>query len=247
MNANAFFFRYRMVINTAVILLGFWSPWIDRLGIGRRNSLLEWLALGLSRTGLVSFAVATPVVIGVAALLAALGAFLRVWGTAWLGPATVLHGEMQAGAVLADGPYRHVRNPLYLGFWCMAAAIAFLMPPTGALLAMALLTVFQLSLIFGEEVFLTTQLGEHYRAYLRSVPRLLPRLRNALPPTGRKPHWLRAIIAEPIPIGVFLALAVFSWSYNNQLMIRIILVSLGVSLVVRAFLPGLRRSSGSPE
>jgi len=44
-----------------VVVLGFWSPWIDLWGFGNRISLLEWLALELSRTGLVQFTLATPV------------------------------------------------------------------------------------------------------------------------------------------------------------------------------------------
>jgi hypothetical protein len=53
-------------------------------------------------------------------------------------------------------------------------------------------------------------------------------------PTGRKPHWLHALLAEINPIGIFLILAAMSWSYDNRLMIRAIIVSFGISLVVRA-------------
>ena len=60
MGASAIEFRLRMVINAAIIILGFWAPWIDAWHIGRRMSLLEWLALELSRLGLTSFANATP-------------------------------------------------------------------------------------------------------------------------------------------------------------------------------------------
>ena len=154
---------------------------------------------------------------------------------------------MQAGKVLADGPYRYVRNPLYVGLWCMIVALAFIMPPTGALFTLVVLTVFLLRLILGEEAFLTARLGEPYQAYLHAVPRLIPRLRAAPPSSGRKPHWLRGIIAELIPIGVFIALAVFSWSYNNRLMIQTILVSCGVSLEMRAFTPPISKAPGSTE
>jgi hypothetical protein len=68
-----------------------------------------------------------------------------------------------------------------------------------------------------------------------------------MPPTNQQPRWLRAVIAEINPIGVFLTLAVFSWTYNNELMIRAILVSFGVSLVVRALVPSIRQEAGSPE
>jgi protein-S-isoprenylcysteine O-methyltransferase Ste14 len=154
---------------------------------------------------------------------------------------------MQAGEVMADGPYRHVRNPLYLGLWCVFAALGFLMPPSGALVTMALLTVFLSRLIIGEEAFLTAQLGQPYRNYLSAVPRLIPRLRTNLSRTGRKPQWLRGVLAEITPIGVFIALAFVSWSYNWMLMARVIIVSFGISVVVRALMPRISKGSGLPE
>jgi protein-S-isoprenylcysteine O-methyltransferase Ste14 len=239
MGATKIEFRLRMVIMILITALGFWAPWIEIWGFGNRFPLWAWLALEVSRLGLISSAVAAPLMIAVAALLAAKGAVLRVWGAACLGYDTVHHEQMQAGAVMADGPYRYMRNPLYLGGWYMMAALSFLMPPTGALVMMTLQTVFYLRLILGEEAFLASQLGEPYRQYLRTVPRLFPRLRTILSrtapqPTGRKPQWLHALITEINPIGIFVALAFFSWSYNNWLMIKVIIVSFGISMVVRA-------------
>ena len=190
MRASAIEFRLRVVIIVIAICLGFWSPWVEawgpRIEFAGRVSLLEWLALELSRLGLVSFTVATPVVIVAGALVAAIAAALRIWGTAYLGPGTVNNAQMKAGTVMASGPYRYVRNPLYLGSFGMIAAICFLMPPTGAVFVLMI-------------------------------------------------------------VGVFLTLAVFSWTYNNELMIRAILVSFGVSLVVRALVPSIRQEAGSPE
>lgn len=184
MRASAIEFRFRVAIFVAIITLGFWSPWIELWNVGRRISLLEWSALELARLGLVSFAAATPIVIVLAAIVAAIAVVLRIWGTAYLGPAVVHNAQMRAGAVMADGPYRYVRNPLYLGLWCMIAAMSFIMPATGAVFTMVLATVFLLRLIRGEEAFLTAQLGEPYAAYLRAAPRLLPRFRTTLPPSG---------------------------------------------------------------
>jgi protein-S-isoprenylcysteine O-methyltransferase Ste14 len=236
MKASNIEFRLRMVIMVAIIVLGFWSPWIETLGIGRRISLLEWLPLELSRLGLLSFTVASSVVILLGALVAAIGMVLRVWGTAYLGYSTVHHGQMQAALIMADGPFRYVRNPLYLGGWFMMVATSLLMPPTGALFTVVLFTVFLLRLILGEEAFLTGQLGEPYRKYLRAVPRLVPPLRASLPPAGNKPHWLIAVLSELNPIGVFITLAFLSWSYDHELMLKAILISFGISLVVRAIM-----------
>jgi protein-S-isoprenylcysteine O-methyltransferase Ste14 len=238
MGATKIEFRLRMLILVAIVFLGFYAPWIEVWGLGTRIPLMEWLALKLARMGLLPFSVAAPVVIVLASLIAAKGAVLRVWGAAYLGYGTVHHKRMQAGAVMADGPYRYIRNPLYVGGWCMFAAMAFLMPPSGALVSMTLITVFLLRLILGEEAFLSGQLGEPYREYLHAVPRLFPRFHAGLPPAGQKPQWLIAGLSEINPIGVFLTFAVLSWSYNYWLVIQGILVSLGASLVVRAFMMG---------
>lgn len=247
MNASAFFFRFRMPVNVAIIILGYWAPWIQFWGIGSRTSLLEWLALELSRLGLLSFAAATPVVIIAGALAAALGAFLRIWASAWLGHGVVINAQMQSVALMADGPYRYLRNPLYVGIMFVFAALSLLMPASGALVAIVLEFALQLVLIHGEEAFLSTKFGEPYRAYLRAVPRLFPRLRTTLEHSGNKPHWLQAALSELTPIGVFVTIAFLSWTYDVRLMGRAVLISFGISLVVRALMPGLKPASAQPE
>jgi protein-S-isoprenylcysteine O-methyltransferase Ste14 len=234
MKATAIEFRLRMWIMVAVIVLGYWAPWIEAWGVGQRMSTLAWLPMELSRLGVASFATASAMVIVLGALVAAVGMILRIWGSAYLGYDTVHHEKMQAGGMMADGPYRYVRNPLYLGSWCMMAAMALLMPPTGALFAMVLLTIFLLRLILGEEAFLSGKLGEPYREYLRTTPRLIPRLRGALPAAGDKPQWMTAALGELNAVGIFITLAVLSWSYDHMLMMKGVLISFGASLVVRA-------------
>ena len=247
MRATAFEFRFRMIFVLTIAALGFWAPWIQFWGFGARISLLEWLSLQLSRTGLASFTVAVPLVIVLATLIAALGAVLRVCGTAYLGSEIVKHGDMQAGPVMADGPYRYVRNPLYLGLWFVFMATSFLMPATGAALSLVLLSIFLIRLALGEEAFLRPKLGEPYSAYLRAVPRLIPRLRTTLPPAGNKPRWGQALVYELYPIAVFVILACLSWSYNNRIMEQALLVAFGAALIGRALLPGLKPAANSPQ
>lgn len=243
MRATAVEFRLRMIINAAIIVLGFWAPWIETWGIGRRMTLLEWLGLELGRTGWIRFTIAVPIVIAVAAAIAALGAALRVSGTAYLGTSTVTSMDMKAEGVVADGPYRCMRNPLYLGLWFMVLAMAFIMPVTGAVFAMVLISVFLMRLILGEEAFLSAKIGEPYRIYARAVPRILPRLGTNLPRAAASPQWLRALLTELTPIGVFVSLAFLSWNYDVRLMGRAILIFFGASLIVRAFMPAGAGSS----
>jgi protein-S-isoprenylcysteine O-methyltransferase Ste14 len=247
------FFRFRMVMMATIVVIGFWAPWVRFAGIGSSITLLEWLALEISRAGLLSFTVATPVVIVCGAIIAALGAWLRIWGSAWLGFGTVIDGQMQGGAITADGPYRYVRNPLYLGMILWVAALTLLMPASGALFTLIAVPLVILGLIRGEEKFLSSQAGSAYQSYLRAVPRLFPRLRSAVAPSNNQPRWVPAILSEILPIGVFITIAAFSWTYNNRLMIRCVLIAFGLSLVLRALMPrsvdpsGLSPDASSPQ
>jgi protein-S-isoprenylcysteine O-methyltransferase Ste14 len=245
MKASAIEFRLRMVIMVIIVAIGFWSPWIA----GSREAripLLEWLPLELSRLGLLSFAEAVPMVIVLGAVAALVGAIFRVWGAAWLGPGTVFNPDMLAGGVMVDGPYRYMRNPLYVGLWFMLAGLAMLMPPTGALFVLVVTPLFLIRLILGEEAFLEGKLGEPYREFLRSVPRVIPRLHASLPRTGSKPRWGIALLSELNPIVVFVALSALSWRFDYGLMLRGILVGFGISLVARGFVVGLKREP-SPQ
>ena len=240
MKASAWEFRFRLWLSVAMIALGFWAPWIEWLHLGTRTTTWLWLGFELSRLGIPSVT-GIEIVTALAIGLALLAAVLRVWGTAYLGAGTVTGPEMTAraetGGVMADGPFRYVRNPLYLGSLLMNAAIAILMPPSGTAVSLVLITAFVMRLILGEEAFLTARLGEPYQAYRKAVPRLIPSLRSRVPASGQQPHWTRALLTEITPLGVLVSFSVLSWQYNASLLMRAILIGFGVSLVMRALIP----------
>jgi hypothetical protein len=144
---------------------------------------------------------------------------------------------MLAGSVMAAGPYRYVRNPLYLGSWFLGLSIAILMPPSGALVFVVVLGLFYFRLILGEEDFLTGQIGGAYVEYRRQVPRLVPSLLPRIAASKARPQWLMSLIAEFLPVSYPLCLAVLAWRYEPLLLIRCLVICFGLSLVMRAFLP----------
>ena len=233
MRATAFEFRLRVWLMVAMIVIGFWSPWIQWLHLGARGTAWLWLSFELGKLGMIP-GVAIEVVTTGIVLLTAVAAWLRLWGTAYLGAFTVGHAEMQAGRVMADGPYRRVRNPLYLGSFFSVAAMAALMPASGAAFTLVVLTLFLLRLILGEESFLTAKLGASYEAYKKAVPRLIPSLWPRVPAAGVRADWGRAMLHEVMPLGMLVSFAVLSWEYNSQLLTRAVLVCFGLSLVVKA-------------
>ncbi|HEY6766380.1 MAG TPA: hypothetical protein VI386_16605, partial [Candidatus Sulfotelmatobacter sp.] len=100
-------------------------------------------------------------------------------------------------------------------------------------------SVFVLLLIRAEERFLSTKQGDVYQQYRQNVPRLWPRLwtRTAgsqAAPSAARPRWVQALWAETYPVAITLCFAALAWRYNARILVRCVLISYGVSLVVRA-------------
>ena len=235
MKATRFVFRFRLWIGFAIYALGFWAPWL-RYGPGATRVSTIWLELagGLAGTHAVTLQAATVMVTSLAIFLAAVGAAFRVWGTAYLGAGIVTSGTMHAQGVMAAGPYRHLRNPLYFGSFVFSLAVAILMPPAGAIFFIVATFLQMLRLILGEEAYLEAEQGEPYLAYKPRVPRLFPSVVARVPDSPAKPHWLQAIVAEIFTVGMTVCFAVLAWRYNAQLLTQALIVCFGVSLVVRA-------------
>lgn len=242
--ATAFEYRFRFLIHGLIYLLGFTAPWVYLPFVAQHfaltsDSTLLVLPLSMARVGwLPPFSRTTGnVMIVVALLFTGLGAWLRIWGSAYVGSSVVASRSMHGEAMLADGPYRHTRNPLYLGTLLHTLGIALLMPPSGAIFAVVLLWIFQIRLARAEEPFLLARFGAPYADYAKRVPRFLPMIAAQVPSAGAKPHWLQAVVGELYFVGAFVVLAAFGWDFNSTPLRQGILISLGVWLVARAFLP----------
>jgi protein-S-isoprenylcysteine O-methyltransferase Ste14 len=216
MKASPLEFRFRFLIHAIIYFLGFTAPWNYSLHL---DSIRTWqfLAAWLARNGWLTFSAATIAVLVLGILFAFTAAFLRTWASAYLGTSIVQAPDMHGKEVVAAGPYRYLRNPLYLGIFIHTLALALLMPPTGAIFSILAIGFFQLRLIAGEESFLTTKLGESYVAYCAKVPRLVPALTPRVPASTIQPKWPIAFLGE-----------IYMWG---------VVISLGISLIVRAFLP----------
>ena len=236
MKVAALVFRFRVLIFVLLYLLGFFPPW--EWGLRNRSNGTLWLASStlFARSGWISLAAATVVVTAVALACLAMGTILRVWGTAYLGHGVMRDTAMQGDRFVAAGPYRYVRNPLYLGAWLLAGGASILMPPGGAGFFLIAFSLFVLFLISSEERFLSIKLGDAYEQYRRRVPRLLPRMaeRSRSPAAGR-PEWVQAALAETYPIAFTVCFAIFAWRYNARVLIQCLLICYGLSLVMRAF------------
>lgn len=249
MKATAFEFRFRFLIHFVVIVLGFTAPWdrwlhIDSAGPNAHvwGTLSAWLAM--VKPGAIGIGAAFNLLLAVGIACAVAAAVLRTWGSAYLGANVVKAHNFQGGRVVADGPYRYVRNPLYLGTMVHVLALALLMPPSGAIFCIVVMGLFEVRLILGEETFLSDSLGERYLAYCARVPRLFPALRARVPASGAPAAWGAALLGETYMWGVAIAFIAVGYRYNAFLITQGVIISLGVSLVARALIPRSAEQDG---
>lgn len=153
---------------------------------------------------------AVMLLIAAGAALSLLAAALRTWATGYLRPEVMVDGEVHSSRLVADGPYRWVRNPLYLGNMVMAVGFAMMASRVGALVLIVGHGVFLLRLIGREERELMAGQGESYAVYVKAVPRLLPALTPRVP-AARHPFSLGAgLLGEAFFWGLALTETVFA-------------------------------------
>jgi protein-S-isoprenylcysteine O-methyltransferase Ste14 len=237
LKATAAEFRLRFLICIAIYVLGFTAPWNHLLHLDAGRTAWLSLAAWPAHNQWFTFTATTVTLLAISILCALAAALLRTWASACLGPTVVQAHTMQGDTVVASGPFRYLRNPLYLGTFIHTFALALLMPPTGAIFCILAIGLFQLRLIAAEEAFLTAKLGDPYRAYRARVPRLFPAFTPRVPASPTPAKWPAAFLAEIYIWGVVASFAILGWRYNAFLIIQGIIVSFGLSLVARAFIP----------
>jgi protein-S-isoprenylcysteine O-methyltransferase Ste14 len=228
-----FLFRFRRIALIVVFFVAFWAPW-ERLAGAHPGSAWLWLAGTLQAMGFLPIATSTIVVIAVATFALWLAAMVRTWATAYLGSDVVYDKDLHSERVVADGPYRYVRNPLYLGTWLLTAALSVLMPPGGALFALVTVTLLIVAWVMAEERKLTIERGDAYTAYLKKVPRFLPAITPRIPAGTARPDWLQGFVGEIHLWGMAVTYLLFAHRYNVTILEQGVLISVGVTFLIRA-------------
>lgn len=127
---------------------------------------------------------------------------VRWWGSSYHSAGVVMSGDVVTDTFTAAGPYRYVRNPLYLGNVLLAIGIGALGPPPATVLVVVFNLFVVYRLIAIEEQFLKAANGDVYARYCKAVPRLLPRLTPApLPSDPRRPDVAYGFVTELFALG----------------------------------------------
>ena len=82
---------------------------------------------------------------------------------------------------MSAGPYRYLRNPLYLGTFFHTLALALLMPLSGAVFAILFIASSSFVSLQPKRAFLTSDLASLTSPIARKVPSLFPSLHPTSP------------------------------------------------------------------
>ena len=192
MRATKFEFEKRFWIFAAIFAIGFS---LARLDISAVTALRHMLAPGIAPDSKEA-EIFARVTIAIGALLVLATAILRTWASAYLRTEVVHDTSQHSEALVADGPFRFTRNPLYLANVPMAAGIGLLSSRLGWVFLVAASWLFVYRLIFREEEALRQSQGESYHAYCRAVPRFWPALTPRVASGHREPRWGQAFAGE---------------------------------------------------
>ncbi len=223
--ASDFEFKYRFWIFGALFWIAFSTYSIDHQNLA--SALLDWFAR-VSGAPVADWQY--HAVFAVAALFCIENAALRTWGTAYLNSAVMVDKRLHTARLVADGPYRHVRNPLYLGNILLAIGVGFMASRIGFVILVVGMVLFDYRLILREEAGILATQGDSYRAYCAAVPRLLPALRPQIESAGTTTRWGDGFLGEAFMWVLAAAVVVFAISLNQ----RVFFIVLAAAFVVYA-------------
>ncbi|MCB0416535.1 MAG: isoprenylcysteine carboxylmethyltransferase family protein [Bdellovibrionaceae bacterium] len=142
---------------------------------------------------------------------------IRIWAVGYAGSVTRTRGDAVNSLVCA-GPFRYVRNPLYIANVTMYVSwsVLFGVGPYAALAALFFAVQYSLIVRY-EEGILTETFGEAYAAYQQKVPRWLPRLTPAVPGSEHVFDLPAALRSERSTFLAMLLTAAAYWLKNKAL------------------------------
>lgn len=193
MRASRFEFACRFWIFGAIFFVGFFLYNVDPANAG--EAILHVFAPVVDPNS-ARGSLFLRVIFGCGTLLIAGAAAFRTWATAYLRSEVVHDTSQHSDHIVADGPYRYTRNPLYLANFFLALGFGLMASRLGMAFIVLAMLLFDYRLIGREEAGLRASQGEAYLRYLAAVPRLVPSLRPGVDPSGARAHWPQAFAGE---------------------------------------------------
>jgi protein-S-isoprenylcysteine O-methyltransferase Ste14 len=241
MRATELEFRLRFFFIMGIFGAGFACYALDPVTMS--VMLADHLVRPLAALGVHDERHVVQAILGLGAALAFLAALVRTWAAAYLQSDVVHDWNLRAEGLVADGPFRYVRNPLYLGGVLVGAGFGLVASRLGFVVILCGLTMFYYRLILREEALLSETQGEAYRRFLQAVPRLVPSLKPQVHSGGLAPRWGQAFAGETFMWFFSVALAIFAATLNQRLLMIMAICGVAASVLAKTL---LRRWSRAP-
>ena len=184
---------------------------------------------------------------GVAAFFCIAAAALRTWGTAYLNSDVMVDMGMHTTRLVADGPYRYVRNPLYLGNVLLAIGFGLMSSRIGLVVLVVGMLLYSYRLILREEAGIAASQGESYGAYCAAVPRLFPSPVPKLPASGAKPRWGDGLLGETFMWLLAVSIIAFAVTLNQKIFFVVLGSAFGAYAFCYAIIRMRQKKAADPQ
>jgi len=182
-----------------------------------------------------------------AALIVGIGAMIRTWAGAYIRANVLQDAKVRTEKLVADGPFRYTRNPLYLGILIGVFGAGVMCSPVGWAVQIGLAIALVYRLILREERELLETHSESFRAYCRAVPRLLPAIKPRIPASGARAYWREGFGVQLAWWGIALANVTWAISLRPALAFGVGWAGLALFLVQKYVLKAYSRATPAKE
>lgn len=238
--ASGFEFKHRFWIIGAIFGVAFFSYRFDPQNAGAA------VTEGIARLrGAAATSSDYHLTFAIAALFTVAAALVRTWGTAYLNAEVMVDSRVQTSRLVADGPYRYVRNPLYFGNILLALGFGLMASRVGFFILVVGMIVFCYRLILREEAGILASQGQNYRVYCAAVPRLLPALRPKLAPAGGVPNWANGLLGEAFMWVLAASVVAFAITLNQTVYFVVLASSFPVYTICLAVIRRRKSNVGA--
>ncbi len=220
MKATNWEFKNRALMFGLIIALAFLFYFLDPQNATAALANLLAPRLGINADPL------ARILFAIAAVLLIAAALIRTWASAYLQSDVVYAAAIQTRSLVADGPYRHLRNPLYFANLLMAIGMGAMTSRVGFFVLLLGMLLFCYRLVLREEAELRAVQGESYEQYRKAVPRFWPALQARVHAGHGQANWAAGFKAESWYWGLAAALVAFAITLKANLFFVIVGLSL---------------------
>jgi protein-S-isoprenylcysteine O-methyltransferase Ste14 len=239
MRATEWEFRHRTWLFLAIFCIGLSFYWLDPHNSGQVIAgVLQGRVTFLHSNRRQS---TVRVIFLLAAVIVGIGAMIRTWAGAYIRADVLQDSKIRTEKLVADGPFRYTRNPLYLGILIGVFGAGVMCSPVGWAVQVGLAILLLYRLIGREEGELLNTHNESFGAYCRAVPRLFPAIKPRIDSSSARPHWREGFGVQLAWWGISLANLTWAITLRPSLAFAVGWAGLGLFLVQKYLLRSYSR------